>query len=296
LYILDLYEQKTTLKGITSEDGLAEARYRKSKARINALYGCCVTSIFKGEVTFKHDRWKTEGVDPELIEEKLDELRKSRTNCFAYQWGIFCTARVRKRTFEIVEAIDSSKVGIEKGAVYFDTDSCKAKDSPELRAAIEKSNDDIQRRLLQMCQDLDIDPKRLRPKDKFGVEHPIGVWEVDGHYARFKTLGAKRYAYKDKDGLHITVSGVDSKKGVAALNGSLYNFRPDMVFEYENCGKLASFYNDDQPLIIFSDYTGKKYASTQRHGICLQSVEYNMSVDDVYEALWDKIIDERSVM
>ena len=144
-----------------------------------------------------------------------------------------------------------------------------------------------------MCSDLDIDPARLSPKDKDGVEHPIGVWEIDGEYDEFKTLGAKRYAYKDKNGLHITVSGVDSKKGVAALRGSLKNFKQDMIFEYENCGKLASFYNDDQPVIIFKDYAGKKYASTQRHGICLQGVEYNMSVDDVYEALWDKEIDNR---
>ncbi|MBO5918992.1 MAG: hypothetical protein J6Q34_00670 [Bacteroidales bacterium] len=288
LYILDLYGQKTSLKGVTSADGMAEALYMKSKQRINSIYGCCVTSQFKGEVELHGDQWSTVGLSDKLIEDKLEELRNSRSNCFAYHWGIYCTAYARRRLFmEAVIPLDASVVGVERGCCYYDTDSCKAPDSPELREAVEKSNKEIIRRLHDMCDHYEIPYERLSPKDPDGVEHHIGLFEVDGKYAEFKALGAKRYAYRDLDGeLHITVSGVDSRKGVDTLQGSLDNFKKNMIFQYKESGKMASFYNDEQPRFWFKDYEGKRYYNKQKHGICLQGVEYSMSIDAVYEALW----------
>lgn len=288
-YILDLYEQKTTLKGVTSEDGMAEALYMKSKQRINSVFGMSVTSIFKGEVEFKGDQWITIGLNDELIEEKLEELKHSRTNCVAYQHGIYITAYNRARLFrEMVLPLDASVVGMDKAVIYYDTDSCKARPSKELREAVERSNVKIWDKLLKMCEARNIDPKRLSPKDVKGKEHPIGLWEFDGHYKEFKFLGAKRYAVRDDEGkIHLTVSGVNSKLGAEALDNDLNNFKKDKVFEYNQTGKLTSFYNDDQPNVRFKDCNGKWYTSKQRHGICLQSVEYSMSIDDLYEALWE---------
>lgn len=288
-YILDLYEQKTTLKGVTSADGMAEALYMKSKQRINSVFGMAVTSIFKGEVEFVKDEWQTIGLTDDLIESKLEELRKSRSNCCAYQHGIYVTAYNRRRLFEeMVLPLDASVVGMEKAVIYYDTDSCKAKPSEELRAAVERSNEIIWDKLLAMCDHYGIDPERLSPKDIKGVKHPIGLWDFDGHYKEFKFLGAKRYAYRDdEDKIHLTVSGVNSKLGAAALDNDLRNFRKNKVFKYDQTGKLTSFYNDDQPAVRFKDCDGKWYTSHQKHGICLQSVEYSMSVDDLYEALWE---------
>lgn len=287
-YILDLYEQKTTLKGVTSEDGMAEALYMKSKQRINSVFGMCVTSVFKGEVVFEGEEWSTLGITDERIKEKLQELRKSRTNCCAYQHGIYITAYNRKRLFDIVMRLDASVVGMDKAAVYFDTDSIKTKDSEELREAVEHSNKVLWDKLLDMCKARNIAPERLSPKDIKGVKHPIGLWEFDGHYKEFKFLGAKRYAYRgDDDQLHITVSGVNSKLGAAALDNDLNNFKRNKVFNYDQTGKLTSFYNDEQPKVRFKDVDGHWYTSHQKHGICLQSVEYSMSIDDLYEALWE---------
>lgn len=294
-YILDLYEFKTTLKNVTSVDGMAEALYSKSKARINSIYGCCVTSQFKGEVTLVDGEWGTVGMSDKLIEDKLDELRKSRTNCFAYHWGVWCTAYARKRLIEAILYLDASEVGVDYGVAYYDTDSIKAPESKYMREIMEVSNKDITRRLYEMCDQYEIDIKRLSPKDQDGHEHPLGLFEIDGHYKELKVLGAKRYAYRDdKDELHITVSGVNSKLGVESLRGSLDNFEKDMVFDYKRCGKMASFYVDDQPDISFKDYQGHKYKSKQRHGICLQRVEYAMGIDEAYEALWLQIEEEEN--
>jgi hypothetical protein len=48
----------------------------------------------------------------------------------------------------------------------------------------------------------------------------MGVFEDDGYYNRFVTLGAKKYAYEDKKGLHITVAGVGKKKGALELEAA----------------------------------------------------------------------------
>ena len=295
LYILDLYKFKTTLKGVTSEDGMAEALYAKSKGRINSVYGCCVTSQFKGEVTLEDGEWGTVGMSDKLIEDKLEELRKSRTNCFAYHWGVWCTAYARKRLIEGILALDASVVGIDKAVAYYDTDSLKAPESQEMHEVMRKSNEEITDRLNEMCEHYEIDKQLLSPLDPKGVAHPLGLFEIDGRYQELKCLGAKRYAYRDQEGeLHITVSGVNSKLGVHSLNGSLDNFKKDMIFDYKDCGKMASFYVDDQPDITFKDYKGVRYTSKQRHGICLQRVEYAMGIDEQYEALWLQIQEEEN--
>lgn len=85
--------------------------------------------------------------------------------------------------------------------------------------------------------------------DPAGVRHYLGVYEHDATYKRFVTLGAKKYAYEDDKGLHITISGV-SKSGAAEM-GCLENFKEGFIFR-ESAG-MEAFYNDvwmEEPLII----------------------------------------------
>ena len=51
------------------------------------------------------------------------------------------------------------------------------------------------------------------PKTIKGIEKPLGVWDYEGNYSRFKTLGAKRYMYEIDNDIHITVAGVSKKSG-----------------------------------------------------------------------------------
>ena len=85
--------------------------------------------------------------------------------------------------------------------------------------------------------------------DPAGNRHYLGVYEHDATYKRFVTLGAKKYAYEDDKGLHITISGV-SKSGAQEM-GKLENFREGFVFR-ESAG-MEAFYNDvamEEPLSI----------------------------------------------
>ena len=72
----------------------------------------------------------------------------------------------------------------------------------------------------------------------------MGVFEPDKTFKRFKTLGAKKYAYEDDDGLHITIAGVNKKKGATELAaaGGLDALHDGFIFR--EAGGTESVYND----------------------------------------------------
>lgn len=73
-------------------------------------------------------------------------------------------------------------------------------------------------------------------------EYWLGIAEDDKECIEFKSLGAKRYAYRLPDeSLHITVAGVP-KKGVICLEDDINNFTRDMIFDGERTGKKAHYY------------------------------------------------------
>lgn len=82
-------------------------------------------------------------------------------------------------------------------------------------------------------------------RDPSGKTHYLGVWEDDGHYEKFRTWGAKKYAYVEDGELHVTIAGVNKKKGAEELasRGGLTAFRPG--FTFRTAGGLESVYNDD---------------------------------------------------
>ena len=82
---------------------------------------------------------------------------------------------------------------------------------------IEDYNKSVIKKLEDVSKKLEIDFSRFSPLDIKGKSHTLGLFEKeftsktekDYTYREFKTLGAKKYAYKTMDGdLKITVSGV----------------------------------------------------------------------------------------
>ena len=283
-YVIELYHRKTAWKGVKEKEEI----YMNAKKNINSLFGCCTTNILKRTTEYKNGDWNNRDFTPEFIEEKLDELRHSKTNCFSYSWGVWITAYCRRRTWSIVSALDPVNVGYDKGACYYDTDSCKAPPSPEFDAAMQKSNDEYMEKLRKMCAYYDIDIKKTAPQDPKGIKHQIGLWEIDAKYREFKTLGAKRYAHRsaETNRLDITVSGVRSDTGRTALKDNINNFTKDMLFDYDHSGKMISCYDDNQPEITYTDTQGHTYTSHQKHGICLMPTTYKMTIDPVFELLY----------
>ena len=54
-------------------------------------------------------------------------------------------------------------------------------------------------------------------------------------------MGAKKYAYEDERGLHVTISGVNKKAGAEELK-SLDNFKKGFIFR--KAGGMEALYND----------------------------------------------------
>ena len=76
----------------------------------------------------------------------------------------------------------------------------------------------------------------------------MGVYEFEGSYKQFRTLGAKKYAYVDeKDQLHITIAGVGKSKGAAELSekGGIDAFRDGFMFDAKHgAAGIEATYND----------------------------------------------------
>lgn len=277
-FTLELYEDKTKLKGVAGQEDF----YMKQKQMLNGLFGCAVTNIIKQAVKYEGGEWVLPDLTPELVEEKLQELRESKSNCFKYIWGVYITATARARLWSVISKLDAK-------IVYYDTDSVKYIDNSEVHEVIREENDLIRAALEESAKDNEIDFDRYAPADPEGNRHLIGLWEDEGLYHEFITLGAKRYAYRDTKGLHTVISGVNKKTGYKALKDDIHNFTNNLVFEYDTAGKLASVYNDDQLPFIFYDYQGKVYKSTQKHGVILQPAEYSMSMTEEFETYLTEI-------
>lgn len=273
-FTITVYADKTKLKGVKGQEDF----YQAQKAKLNGLFGCNVTNILKSGADFVDGKWKAPELSNEYVKKKVDELRESKTNCFQYIHGVYIAAAARARLWKVISCYDMQ-------TIYYDTDSVKAFPSKVLDLIIQNENDLVRMNLQQTAHDFDIPFEMFEPEDIKGKKHMIGLWEYEGKYQEFITLGAKRYAYRDETGeLHCTISGVNNKTGYKALNNDLHNFTNGLVFDYKTANKLTSVYIDDQEPFIFRDYQGKVFKATQKHSIVLQPAEYSMEVSREYDA------------
>lgn len=210
--LIEMYRQKTELKGTD------EYLYGKVKNKFNSFYGMTVQNPIRPELIFQdgllvEDTSKTAA---DLVEEY------QRTGWLPYQWGVWCTAYARRKLE------DGMRIVHPDAFLYTDTDSIK----------YVGNYDQEFKQLNQRYITYD-----ASATDMVGKTHYIGIFEKDNEKPidAFITLGAKKYAYQDADGIHLTVSGVAKKAGAAEL-GTLDNFREGFVFR--KAGGQEAIYND----------------------------------------------------
>lgn len=287
MYVLKLYNNKVTLTN--TGDPVKEELRARSKELLNSLYGLMVSSLVYPEIKFDSisKEWKPpEWLDDQDLESftnaELDKLREaSYKNFQCYASGLMVTANARKQLYDAIRVIN-------KDVVYHDTDSIYC--VGDYSGFFEKYNEDLKQDLLDMAYNRGINPDLLHPKDPNGVDQWIGMYISDTGgkpFAEFKTLGAKRYAYRiEPDGpIKITISGVNKKTGAAALNNDINNLSDHMQFDYKQCGKLISHYLTDMDHVVWEDRDGHLYNSRQTCGVCLQPARYLMGLGDFLETL-----------
>lgn len=283
LSILDLYEKKTSLKGVN--DQIIE--YQNSKENLNGCYGMTVTDICRDEVVYleyfedqNNEAWTLQ--TPDYVK-MLEKYNKDKKRFLFYPWGVFVTAHDRKIIWDaILECKEDYR--------YSDTDSVKFTNYEKHEAYFKNYNKRLLSRLKKVMDILHIPFEKCTPKTIKGTIKPIGVFELEGFYKRFKYLGAKRYLYEDENNeLHLTVSGVNKFVAVPYLkktygdNTNIFEaFNDGLVIPKGATGKQIHTYIDYETKGIVRDYLGNNYEYHELSGIHMEDTEYSLSMSEEF--------------
>lgn len=253
--VISYYKAKTELKNVPGQ----EIFYMKSKNKLNSIYGMMAQDPVKQSTIFSEGDWSI-AQDP--VGELLD--KSNAKNFLCYQWGVWVTAHARAALQEGIKLAGDN-------FVYCDTDSVKyigeidwtEYNAGRIRASKESG---------------------AFATDPGGVTHYMGVYEFEGVYPEFKTLGAKKYAFtKDPGGkTYVTIAGVTKSKGGDELdrNGGLSAFSPG--FTFVAAGGTESIYNDHPDIgKILRD--GREIEITPN--IVIKDSTYTLGITAEYQSL-----------
>lgn len=273
--ILDLYNAKTTLKGVPER----KEEYQIKKGMLNSMYGMCVTRILRDRIEVKDGDWVTIPLTPEEMTENIEKNNRSMNRFLFYPWGVFITAYAR---FNLWTAI----LSLGNDYIYSDTDSIKVlASSDKLEDYLKRYHEDLNLKFSWMLERRKkFKKEQLSPKDIKGNPRPLGIWDYEGTYELFKTLGSKRYMTYDGKEIEPTVAGIHPKNLKRYLYDSCDTI--DEMFEMfddglhvpqDYTGKLASIYYDDVDLEV-TDYLGVKDHVKQDHGVHLKPVDFTLTM------------------
>ena len=278
--VLDLYADKTKLKGIAGK----ESELMHSKEMLNSTYGCCVTDICKDKSVYRFGEWVVESCD---IEKEIQKYNNSKSRFLDYKWGVWITSLNRR-------VLAGGIFALGNDYIYSDTDSVKYVNPEKHKAYFDNYNSYVMEELRKASAFHKIPLEKFMPCSLDGKCHPLGVWEFDGSYKRFKSLGAKRYAVEYPDGHHsLTIAGVNKRKAIPYIEAHENDFFDFMHFGYlfneDCCGKNLHTYIDEEKTGVLVDYLGNAYEFEELSSVHLMETTYKMTASDEYLELLDNI-------
>lgn len=271
--ILKLYGDKTKLKGVEGK----EVEYLKSKEMVNSCYGMTVTDICRDEIFYNNSLWDKDKPD---LESSINRYNNNKRRFLFYPWGVWITAYARTNLFTAIYAMGGDYV-------YSDTDSVKAKNIDIHIDYINRFNSIVKKKLQASAKHHNIPFSEFEPETIEGVKKLLGVWENEGIYSRFKTLGAKRYMTEQNGEISITVSGVNKKKAVPYL---IDEYEQDVFEMFDNelhipdgyTGKNTHTYIDEERQGIVVDYLGQACEYNEKSSVHLEPTDYTLSLSQRY--------------
>ena len=269
--ILHLYKSKTELKGVDGK----EVEYLHSKELLNSLYGMCVTSIVHDTVNFNGAEWTTENGN---LEEELKNYNTDKNRFLFYHWGVWCTAYARNNLYTGIKECKDDYI-------YSDTDSIKIFNADKHKMYFQKYNKWIVQKLEKCLKYHNIPLDYISPKTIKGETKTLGIWDFDGFYTDFKTLGAKRYIYRKDNKISITVCGLSKKSGKEFIENQqkpFLFFNDGMFVDCEHTGKMTHTYIDREIENIITDYLGNTAYYHEKSFIHLEKTDYLLSLSDMY--------------
>lgn len=262
---------------------LLKYKYGKVKNLLNSIFGMMYTDPVKEEMLMDDDgSWhiKETEEDPEELGKKLlNKFNNSRNSFLNYTWGVWTTAWGRWSLHQLQAcAVHRDGDRVTSALVYSDTDSAKAY-AWDYEALAE-----LNARIIQKAEELG-----AYAEAPDGTKDYLGWAEEDSHARRFITWGAKKYAYEDDAGLHVTVSGVANVTrpgeylGLGALelqaHGGLEAFRPGFI--WKEAGGMEVWYGHSEPRYVTVDGCRMLTASYA----ALKDGFYTLGLTEEYQAL-----------
>lgn len=286
--VLELYKSKTELKGLQGDDenGVPySVTYLSRKEMLNACYGMTVTDIVRTNIEYI-DEWTQSEPD---LQDAIEKYNESKNRFLFYPWGVWTTACART-------AVWSAIFNLKDDYIYCDTDSVKFKNPEKHTSYFEKYNRIITEQLIETCKHFGFPEEYVHPKNAKGKEKQLGVWDFDGLYSKFKTLGAKRYLLKyaddsrngdDAGHYSLTVSGLNKKITLPYLldkyGDDIFNkFDNNLYIDGKHTGKNTHTYIDDERQGKLKDYQGNISDYHEYSCIHLSESDYSLSISQEY--------------
>lgn len=283
--VLKYYAGKTQLKGIPGQ----EVQYAKLKEYVNAIYGMMVTDPVKD--SYGYDDAAGWYKDEATVEDAVDGFNRSKNRFLFYAWGVWVTSYARRNLFAAIEECGDDYV-------YSDTDSVKIMNAGDHKPFFDAYNKEIQAKIAAVCDHYRIDPALAAPLNKKGKPCPLGIWDDDGRYIRFRTLGAKRYLVEVmENGVPVvksTVAGL-AKKGLPRFLATLdvdpfHAFDDGLHVPEEYTGKLTHTYIDFADAggsmeADVTDYLGNMAHVKSYGGVHLEAQSYDLGMGEYKDFL-----------
>lgn len=291
LAILKLYGDKTTLKGVEGR----ELNYMISKNMTNATYGMMATDPVRETYIYSdnnEDPFPKQDLD---IEKVLSKYNNNIRRFIFYPWGVWTTAYARANLF-------SGILALGEDYLYSDTDSVKSLNTEKHLDYFQQYNDRIKEKIRLAAEWHHISEDLFSPKTIKGKEETIGLWDDEGVYEKFKTLGAKRYLtfrrkkreFEEKDGTLVqltepdfvlTLAGSNKKKTMGFLRstGSPFEtFDNELTIPPSRSGRLILTYIDKETEGDIVDCNGVPYHYHELSSIHMEPSEYNLSMSEEF--------------
>lgn len=279
--ILELYKRKTMLKDVDGE----EINYMISKNMLNSAYGMAVTDIVRNEIDYVNDEFSSTKPD---IQDAISKYNNGKRRFLFYPWGVWVTAYSRANLF-------SGIIACGNDYIYSDTDSIKIINPEKHMDYINAYNEQIQEKLQKAAEFHHIDPSDFSPVNKNGKPKPIGVWDYEGTYDRFKTIGAKRYFVQRGDNYFLTVAGVNKTKArdylVKTCRDPLDGLSDGLCVPSEYSGRLTLTYIDEPVSGEVRDYLGQVGEFSELSCVHMEPSDYELTLSDEYKAFLNTLFE-----
>ena len=253
----------------SEKDSFLTFEYQLTKTcGLNNQYGILVQKIINDNIMFDLKQYKY------IKEDNVIQGCRGTQTTRDYVTGMYITAYARLdlafMTYLLYVKLPNVKI------VYWDTDSIKVKCNKADKSKVEKLFNFYNSKIKKVRDDC---------ISEYGELYNLGIWENDGEYQAFYTMGAKKYIVLENDKIKVTNAGINKKQFSAALT-EYYN-------EYKNKG-LSDFdafisvlnYAYHPNLIIGTDVSGRKtitYPNIKEKKIKLNAVDENGKELTIYQ-------------